>query len=397
MAGLSINSNIPGVSSAQSQEDFLQEQADMAGGDITELSAEKQPGFFDNLLSRFKQGDQKKDKDGNVIGSNLGSSLLDYAKKQLTTKEQQDQANKEVGRDEELYQRYKTLGGISLGPVEYEKIKALQGPEARLESLTNLSPSAYENVAMDPRLKQAMLQNLDTYQKLAQSGYTPEMAAALGKIQRTSLADAASQEAAIQQQMAARGMGSSGASLALKQQAAQNALNTAAQQEQDMSSQAFRNQLQSMAQGQSAYQSMSNEELNAALQKAQGLDTSSYRGATLRADQASRNVAAQNQAARLNWQNAQDVAARNAEIQRQQELHNKYTAPTGTANIGMNAAAGQAGAGKALSASAGARAQQQDATQGLINTALTNVAGEALGSVGESVGGSVGDFISGLF
>lgn len=312
-----------------------------------------------------------------------------------------DTANINTAEQEAMRNRYLDMANIKPEDLQVAlaKYSSLQGPQANLEQSVDLGPSAYQDAQMDPRLKQNLLNQIETFNRLGASGMTPEMAAAANQLRRDTQAQAASQMESIQQSADARGMGGAGLAQALKAQAAQSAANRAAQQSADMQATAYRNQLNAMSQGLGASQQLATTDLNAALQKAQGLDTMSRAQGTLRADTQARNVAAQNAAALADWKNRQAQANLGTEAQHQQEIINKFKAPEQAANI---KAAALGGAAKAQDQAAAARTAQGVA-KGAMESGLTNTLANAVGNVlgGGSGEGStlanVGNFLSSLF
>ncbi|NDG25717.1 MAG: hypothetical protein EB120_00895, partial [Proteobacteria bacterium] len=99
----------------------------------------------------------------------------------------------------------------------------------QIEQKVELEASKLSGLKEDPRLKEAQMQALRRFGREAE-GRTPEFEAKLRQAEMQQRRAVAGQQLALQQQMAARGLGSSGALLGLQQQAIQSEADRAAMQ-----------------------------------------------------------------------------------------------------------------------------------------------------------------------
>ena len=235
---------------------------------------------------------------------------------------------------------------------------------AVLQAGVNVAPSAYQNLGPNQQIMAQQMANNQSLQGVSQSGYTPEMMSAYNQMLNSSNANAQSQMASIQQQQAARGMGSSGNDLALRMQAAQNATNAANTATGQIAAQGFQNKLAAMSQLGSLTNAQQAQLSSLAAQQAQGLQQNSQYGTTLNADIAARNVAAQNsqqnlqtgaanQFSQFNTGIANQQAYQNQVNAQQQSYNDKLSALNGAAKAAENSAKGQSEAGKSLGNSLG--------------------------------------------
>lgn len=257
--------------------------------------------------------------------------------------------------------------------VQFDKYLAVAAPDLQREGNIDLGASQFTDVALDPRLKQNLENQIATFQKLGASGYTPEMAAAANQIQRQNQAQAASQMAAVQQSMDARGMGGAGIGAALQAQAAQSAANRAAQQAEDMSSTAYRNQIAALGQGNQAMQNLASSDLSASINRAQGMDLQSRAQGTLRADIQRQNTQAANALNQANWMNQQNVGNANTKTQQEQELQNKVGAIKTAADIKLGALSGATGAQTGQGQAGHTAAQESGSKAGIDLGSIVNI------------------------
>lgn len=354
----------------------------------------------DKRLTGFKNDDIRK----KFLGSETGSALLNGISNVLSDQagytpiKAADESN--VARTRQLYDMYNNLAGIR--PEDLQVALAgyntLQGPDATLEDQQTLAPSEAANVQMTPEERRAILGNLEQYKKLSTEGMTPEMEQAMDAMDRKTMADLASQNAAISQNAQATGTASSGVSKALKAKAVSDAINLKQQQESALAANAYRGQLEALAQGAQQQQSLSALDLNTQLNRANQMDTQSRAGTALRADISNRNTGRLNTAAQQNWQNAQSQANLNTQTQQQQEIINRFKAPEQAATIRSNALGGASKANEQLSnatsgAAANAGKSSQQGTQAITNM----VQGMATDYLKDNALPGVMDFIGSLF
>jgi hypothetical protein len=125
-------------------------------------------------------------------------------------------------------------------PDEYKELSP--------HSLQKLGPSAMDGVSTDPELRAAQQRALRRMQEVGDKGYTIEEEAAMNRIQGQNAQAERGRRESIMQDMQARGMGNSGATLAAQLQSASAANQNASEQSQDVAANAQRRALQAMAQ-----------------------------------------------------------------------------------------------------------------------------------------------------
>lgn len=112
----------------------------------------------------------------------------------------------------------------------FNEYQALEVPSAPQLTAEQLGPSAYESLSADPRLEAAQYGGLDALDEvISGDGYTQADRAYLNNLGATLQRRAAQSRAAIDNDMAARGMSNSGAAIAAKLAAGQQANEAAAQ------------------------------------------------------------------------------------------------------------------------------------------------------------------------
>ncbi|NBO22951.1 hypothetical protein EBU94_06405, partial [bacterium] len=126
------------------------------------------------------------------------------------------------------------INRIGAGPdlakeVLMDKFKEAGVYTPQIEQKVELEASKLSGLKEDPRLKEAQMQALRRFGREAE-GRTPEFEAKLRQAEMQQRRAVAGQQLALQQQMAARGLGSSGALLGLQQQAIQSEADRAAMQ-----------------------------------------------------------------------------------------------------------------------------------------------------------------------
>lgn len=235
---------------------------------------------------------------------------------------------------------------------------------AYLQTTPTVGAGAFQNVGPDQAVQQQQMQNNAMLQGVAQSGYTPEMMAAYNQMLNGTNSNLQSQLQGIMQNQAARGMGSSGASLALRENANQAALNNSSQQAGQIAGQGFQNKLAAMGQLGGLTNAQQGQLMSGALQKAQGLQNQEQFGTKLTSDIAGQNVARQQNQANLQSQLANQMAQFNAGIINQQQMQNNVQSIIQRSGIQQAAAGGMLGATQGVGAAQiaqGARGGQAQA------------------------------------
>jgi hypothetical protein len=191
------------------------------------------------------------------------------------------------------------------------------------ESALTQDPSKLAGVSVDPRLRLAQMSALSQMQGLSNTGLNATDQAALID-SRNSVASADhGRQAAIMQNMQARGMGGAGSELAQRLMSAQAATNQQATDSNNIAAQAQARALQAMSQAGSMSTGMANTDFSQKAQVASAQDAINNFNTQNQQAVAARNIGSQNQANLYNVQNAQDVANKNTGVANEGEMHNK--------------------------------------------------------------------------
>lgn len=259
---------------------------------------------------------------GAAIGGALGvvSGLIGGGAQDRATAEAEAQYKDRMAR----------IAAINLPDIEQQKINLAQylstgklTPEQ--EQASQLAAAdAYQNIQVDPRLKQAQMQNLQLLQRLGESGgYSPIEAAQLSAIERRTDADNAARLKAMLEQQEARGMGGSDASLAARMIESQSAANRQAEQSQNIAAQGMQRALAAMSGAGSLAGQMGQQEYQQGANLANSLNQREQFNTLQRAGVNQRNVGEANAAQRFNLANSQDIANKNIDLANQQQQYNK--------------------------------------------------------------------------
>jgi hypothetical protein len=208
------------------------------------------------------------------LNSLLGSPEEDELALDLVKKQQQRMARMEAPQiDPITLQKYEYEG--DLRPIASviapeigtpDEVRAMQAREALA------GPSAMNQVATDPRLKQAQMNALASLQELSNGGMNAQDKAQLSQIQgQTAQADKGRRDA-IMQNMAARGMSGSGNELLAQLQSSQAATDRQAQQGLDVAGMAQQRALASLQQAGSLGGNMQGQEFEQKSAQAQATD-----------------------------------------------------------------------------------------------------------------------------
>lgn len=216
--------------------------------------------------------------------------------------------------------------------------------------------SSMEGVSTDPRLKEAQYSALAKMQQVGKEGLTFEDKLALQDINNQQGQIERGQRQAILQNMAARGMGGSGAELAANLAAQQGSAGTRSRESMAVAAQAQKRALEAMMQSGQMAGSMRNQDFGEQAQKAAAIDAIKRFNMANRYDVQNQNVGIRNNAQAANLSNKQDVMNRNTGVANQQETHNKGLAQQGYDNE-LQKAGMMANAKQGLANAAGQRAQ----------------------------------------
>lgn len=243
-----------------------------------------------------------------------------------------EESAKAAGISKEMFEYIKNMD-----VPELQKL-ALENPElVGLLEAEQLGRSAYEDIELDPRLQAAQMSALEDISDVARTGLGAEDRLALEEIKRQAAGQAQAQRASTLQQMEARGLGDSGASLAAQLSAGQQAADTQAMQGMRQAAQAQQARMSALGQQSGMASQMQGQQLGLASQKAGASDAISQFNAQNR-----QNVAAQNLAARQAIEN-QRAATRN-----QENIYNVTELPRGQFGMEMQKAGALTGQGQNL-------------------------------------------------
>ena len=243
--------------------------------------------------------------------------------------------------------------------LQQEKQAGIYNPLS--QQLYNTGPSAMNNVAVDPRLKEAQLQALQGLQGVAQAGgRTMQDQANQQQILGASNQQEAANRGAIQQSMAMRGMSGSGFDLASQLANQQGSASRASQQQTDINAQAQARALQAMQMGGSLAGQQSGQEFGQQSQVANANDLISRFNSQNQQSNSNSNTQNQNSAQLTNLNNAQNISNANTGLANQQQMYNKGLQQT-VFNDQMQKAGGQAGQYNGIAQSDNANAAQTGA------------------------------------
>lgn len=180
-----------------------------------------------------------------------------------------------------------------IGVPEVEALRiSLESPELVGQLVAEqLGTSAYEGIQVDPRLREAQMGALQKMSGLAEQGLSDEDKAQFTAFQRQAAGQDQARQASILQEMAAQGMGDSGASLVAKLQSSQAATDRLSQQGNELASQAAAARRQAIGQSADMASSVRGQDTALASQQAQAKDMISQFNAQERMSAQQRNLA----------------------------------------------------------------------------------------------------------
>jgi hypothetical protein len=180
------------------------------------------------------------------------------------------------------------------------------------------------NISTDPRLKEAQLRALGSFEDIAESGgMNLTDKANLSKIQADNAAAERGSREAIMQNMRSRGVSGSGLELAAALDNQQASAQRNSQQGLDVAAAAERRALEAIMNAGTLGGQMQNQEFNQKAQIAQANDAINRFNTSNSQDVLQRNTALKNHANQYNLTNDQRIADTNVGLTNQQEMHNK--------------------------------------------------------------------------
>lgn len=220
------------------------------------------------------------------------------------------------------------LQGVDVPTVEQMRINLQKYQSAgnlnpSLEQLVQSGQSQFSNINVDPRLKNAQMQALLSLQDRGNMGLSASDRAALNETRLAASGQAQSQNAAILNSMASRGMAGGGAELAARLSANQNAQNQAAQGGDRIAAMAQQNALQAMSQAGALGSQIRGQDYQQSADAARANDYINMFNAQNSQNVNNQNTGIQNNAQLFNLQNKQGIMNSNVGVNNQQEIHNK--------------------------------------------------------------------------
>lgn len=247
------------------------------------------------------------------------------------------------------------FAGIELPEIE-KMLYQLSGPEyagdyqAALEAATEIGPSAYEGIQLDPRMAEAQMQALQQISELGEVGLTQGEKAAAMELQREAAAQGRAQQNAVMQEMARRGVAGGGQELAQRLASSQAAADRMSRHGNQLAQMAQARAMEAIAQKGNMAGQIRGQEFSEQARAAEAADRLAQWAAQNRAGVQQRNVGSTNQAALRNLQEKQRLGEqrtqlRNIEEQRRASLHGEqFDRELALASARAGIHGGQAGA-----------------------------------------------------
>lgn len=211
----------------------------------------------------------------------------------------------------------------TLQQVNFQGQQSVGSYNPNLESTFQQGPNALAGIQSNPAYMSAQNNALQGLQQVAQNGgLTTIDKANLNNMLSQSAQQNAGQQGAIQQQMAARGMGGSGFQLAAQMAGQQNSANQANQAATNVAGQAQMRALQAMQGAGNLGQSMQAQQYGQQANAANAQNLINQFNTMNSQNVANTNTQNQNQGQLYNLQQGQTIANNNANMANQQQLQN---------------------------------------------------------------------------
>jgi hypothetical protein len=217
--------------------------------------------------------------------------------------------------------------GVTTPSIAQEQVspttESVQGTlNPNMQSTAQIGSNAMSGISTDPRLQQAQMQALSQLQQQGQSGFTSAQLGALQSANQQASGQAQAANAAVMQNMAARGMGGSGMELAAKLSNSQNAANLANTQGNQLAAQAQQGALAATAASGQLGGQMQQTQFGQQAQVAAAQNAINQFNTANQQNVIGQNTTAQNAAQSANLANAQNVANTNVGTQNQAAYYN---------------------------------------------------------------------------
>lgn len=218
-----------------------------------------------------------------------------------------------------------------LTPPDIEKMKlALEGYQSagqltpQTESaLTLASRDPLQDINLDPRLKQAQIQQLEALQKLGDTGMSPEDQAMLNQIRRQTESDNQSRMKSLLENQQARGVASGEGALAAQLLGTQSSANRQSAEADQMAAMAFRRALDAKSGAANLAGAMESTDYGRQAALAQALSGRENVNVNIQNASQQRNIDRFNQAQQANLANQQQIMAQNVNLRNEQQRFNK--------------------------------------------------------------------------
>jgi hypothetical protein len=275
-------------------------------------------GLFDSILGGATTGGSVGGPWGAAIGGGLGliAGLSGAA-----------QAEGDRSRSLQLSEEaYRNLANLSAPDIEKLKVH-LEGyksagqiaPETE-QALLLSSKDALQDIQLDPKLRQAKLQQLESLQQLGQAGLTQSELFEMNRMRQQVESDAQARTKQMLEQQQARGVGSSESALAARLINSQASANRQAQATQDLAGQAFNRALQAKSQAADLAGNIENVDYSRQANLAQNLNQREIQNLQQRASAQQRNIDRFNRAQEANLASTQGIMSANVDVRNKEAL-----------------------------------------------------------------------------
>lgn len=238
-------------------------------------------------------------------------------------------AKKQTAAAADLYrQQMARLDALQIPDIEKQKI-ALQS----LSYLGSFTPeqeqaiiqqaSELNNISLDPRLKTAQMNALQTLSQMGQTPFDATEKAEINKMRREISGQEQARQNSILQSLAQRGMLGSGQELAQRLSSSQGSADRASQESDALMAMAQKRMLDAIAQSGNLATSISDQDFNqqAEINKAQ--DVINQFNTQNRRDVQMRNIGAKNVAGATSQEEKQRIAEANIDLRNKEQIYNK--------------------------------------------------------------------------
>lgn len=243
-----------------------------------------------------------------------------------------------------------------------------------IEQAISLGESQVAQIKEDPVLRGMQMEALQTLAQRGKTGLSPEDRAALNQVRGEVQRDIEAKRQQILQNMQARGMGGSGAELAMQIAASQEGADRASEESDRLAAIASQNALQAMSQYGNMAGNVRSQDFNVDQARASAEDEFNRFNVQNQQGVQSRNVGARNEAQQMNLGEKQRIAEANINRQREEQLRQEQAKQQQFANK-MDLARGKAGALTGLSSAYSQQGQQQADMWSGIGSGVGQIAG----------------------